>query len=84
MEMATSDIRPVEFTPTRDGDSPVLPGLLDQIPENGETGTVTADGAYDIRGPVVIVGPCVAWGRVQLVSGGWGCDRGALATGFSP
>ena len=29
---ATSDIRAVEFTPSRDGDGPVLPDLLGQIP----------------------------------------------------
>ena len=49
MDTATSDIRAVEFTPSRDGDSPVLPELLDQIPEGEEIGTVTADGAYDTR-----------------------------------
>ncbi len=32
MDTATSDIRAVEFTPSSDGDSPVLPELLDQIP----------------------------------------------------
>jgi len=32
-----------------DGDSPVLPELLDQIPEGEEIGKVTADGAYDTR-----------------------------------
>ena len=32
------------------GDSPVLPDLLDQIPEGEDIGTVTADGAYDTRG----------------------------------
>jgi len=47
MDTATSDIRAVEFTPNRDGDSPVLPELLDHIPEGGQIGTVTADGAYD-------------------------------------
>ena len=36
MDTATSDIRAVEFTPSSDGDSPVI-------------GTVTADGAYDTR-----------------------------------
>lgn len=46
---ATSDIRAVEFTPSRDGDSPVLPDLLGQIPEDEQIGTVTADGAYDTR-----------------------------------
>jgi hypothetical protein len=42
---ATSDIRAVEFTPSRDGDSPVLPDLLGQIPAGEQIGTVTADGA---------------------------------------
>lgn len=49
MGTATSDIRAVEFTPSSDGDSPVLPELLDQIPEGEVIGTVTADGAYDTR-----------------------------------
>ena len=31
MDTATSDIRAVEFTPSREGDSPVLPDLLSQI-----------------------------------------------------
>ena len=42
MDTATSDIRAVEFTPSREGDSPVLPELLDQIPEAEQIGTVTA------------------------------------------
>jgi IS5 family transposase len=49
MDTATSDIRTAEFTPSRDGDSPVLPDLLSQIPEAEQIGTVTADGAYDTR-----------------------------------
>ena len=49
MDTATSDIRAVEFTPSSDGDSPVLPDLLDQIPEGEKIATVTADGAYDTR-----------------------------------
>ena len=49
MDTATSDIRAVEFTPSSDGDSPVLPDLLDQIPEVEKIATVTADGAYDTR-----------------------------------
>ena len=49
IDTATSDIRAVEFTPSREGDSPVLPDLLDQIPEDEDIGTVTADGAYDTR-----------------------------------
>ena len=47
MDPATSDIRAVEFTPSRHGDSPVLPDLLGQIPEAEQIGTVTADGVYD-------------------------------------
>jgi hypothetical protein len=49
MDTAASDIRAVEFTSSSDGDSPVLPDLLDQIPEGEDIGTVTADGAYDTR-----------------------------------
>lgn len=49
MDTATSDIRAVEFTPSSDGDSPVLPDLLGQISEGEAIGTVTADGAYDTR-----------------------------------
>ena len=49
MDPATANIRAVEFTPSSDGDSPVLSELLDQIPEGEEIGTVTADGAYDTR-----------------------------------
>lgn len=43
MDTATSDRRAVEFTPSSDGDSPVLPEVLDQIPEGEQIGTVTAD-----------------------------------------
>ncbi len=49
MDTATSDIGAVEFTPSREGDSPVLPDLLGQIPEGEAIGTVTGDGAYDTR-----------------------------------
>ena len=61
MDTAASDIRAVEFTPSRAGDieqanatgsrapARVLPELLVQIPENEQIGTVTADGAYDRR-----------------------------------
>ena len=48
MDTATSDIRAVD-TPSRDGDSPALPDLLDQVPEDEPIGTVTADGASDAR-----------------------------------
>jgi hypothetical protein len=39
----------VEFTLSRDGDSPILPELPDQIPESEDIGTVTAEGASDTR-----------------------------------
>jgi hypothetical protein len=49
MDTATGDIRGVEFTSSCEGDSPVLPSLLDQIPPDQAIGTVTADGACDTR-----------------------------------
>jgi len=49
MDVATGDIRAVEFTPSREGDSPVLPNLLAQIPADQPIGSVTGDGAYDTR-----------------------------------
>ena len=49
MDKATSGIRAVEFTPSLNGDSPVLPDLLGQIPEVEQIDTLTADGAYDTR-----------------------------------
>ncbi len=49
MDTATGDIRAVEFTSSRDCDSPVLPDRLDQIPPDEQIGTVTGDGAFDTR-----------------------------------
>ena len=49
MDTATGDIRAVEFTSSREGDSPLLPDLLDQIPSDEQIGTVTGDGAFDTR-----------------------------------
>jgi len=49
MDTATGDVGAVEFTSSREGDSPVLPGLLAQIPPDQQVGTVTADGAYADR-----------------------------------
>lgn len=40
---------PWSSPPSRDGDSPVLPDLPEQIPVDEPIGTVTADGAYDTR-----------------------------------
>jgi hypothetical protein len=49
MDTATGDIRAVEFTSGREGDSPLLRDLLDQIPLDEQIGTVTGDGAFDTR-----------------------------------
>ena len=49
MDTATGDIRALEFTSSRQGDSPILPELLSQIPTGEDIETVTADGAYDTR-----------------------------------
>ena len=49
MDSATSDIRAVEFTPSREGDSPFLPDLLNQLPGDENIGTIIADGAYDTK-----------------------------------
>ena len=49
MDAGTGDVRAVEFTSSRQGDSPLLPDLLAQIPPEETIGTVTADGAYDTR-----------------------------------
>ncbi|BAQ70394.1 transposase [Rhodovulum sulfidophilum] len=49
MDAGTEDVRAVEFTSSRQGDSPLLPELLSQIPPDEPIDTVTADGAYDTR-----------------------------------
>jgi transposase len=45
----TLEVRAVEITGSHIGDAPVLPDLLDQIPQDQEICSVTADGAYDTR-----------------------------------
>lgn len=42
-------IRAVEITKNDVGDAPVLPVLLEQIPDEEDIASVTADGAYDTR-----------------------------------
>jgi len=49
IDAATGDNRAMEFTPSCEGESPVLPDLLDQIPRDELIGTVTGDGAFDTR-----------------------------------
>lgn len=48
-DTATTDLCAEEFASSSDGDSPVLRDPPDQIPEDEDIGTVTADGAYDTR-----------------------------------
>ena len=45
----TLEARAVEVTTSNVGDAPMLPELLDQIPQDQTIGSVTADGAYDTR-----------------------------------
>ena len=49
LDDSTLEVRAVEFTDSRIGDAPMLPGLLSQIPEGERITSVTADGAYDGR-----------------------------------
>jgi hypothetical protein len=60
IDTATSDIRAVEFTSSREGDSPTLPDLQDKTPDDEQIGSVTADGASDTgfaRPPLSTVTP---------------------------
>ncbi|GAA0300214.1 hypothetical protein GCM10008966_21190 [Rhodovulum strictum] len=70
MDTVTSDIRAVEFTPSREGDSPVLPDLLDQFQDDEDIGAVTADGACDTRrhGAIIARGG-TAFGHLISLSG---------------
>jgi hypothetical protein len=45
----TLQVRAVEITANSIGDSPVLPGLLSQIPGHELIASVTGDGAYDTK-----------------------------------
>lgn len=49
VDTITRDVCAVEFTSSDQGDSPVLPHLLDQLPPDVQIGTVTGDGAFDTR-----------------------------------
>jgi hypothetical protein len=79
MDTATSDIRAVEFTSSSDGDSPVLPELLDQIPEGEEIGTVTADGAYDTRRCHTAIPDRQATPIIPIRKNGWLWKKDCLA-----
>ena len=45
----TLEIRAVEVTSSSIGDAPLLHDLFDQIPPDEDIGSVTGDGAYDMR-----------------------------------
>lgn len=45
----TLEVRPVEVTTSSIGEAPMLPELLNQIPLDHEIGSVTEEGAYDMR-----------------------------------
>lgn len=49
MDARAGNVRTVEFTSSRQGDSPMLPEPLAQFPADEEISSVTADGAYDTR-----------------------------------
>ncbi len=49
MDTATPDFWAVEFTSSREDDSPTLHALLNQIPQQEQIGSVTTDGAHDTR-----------------------------------
>ena len=49
MDTGAGEIVAVDFTSSRERDSPVLPDLLDQIAPDQEIATVTGDGAFDTR-----------------------------------
>lgn len=49
MDTATGDIRAAEITLSEKADSPVLPHLLEQTPDDEQIGTVTGDGPFDAR-----------------------------------
>ncbi len=47
MDEATGDVRALEFTSSREGDSPVLPDLPAQVPADQLIATIIGDGAQD-------------------------------------
>lgn len=49
IDAETLEIRAIEITGSRIGDAPVMPDLLNQIPDDQPLGMVTADGACDTR-----------------------------------
>ena len=84
MDTATSDIRAVEFTPSREGDSPVLPDLLEQIPADQGIGTVTEDGGHDTRRRHAEILACGGVARIPIRRNGrlWKEDCSAASARY--
>lgn len=79
IDEGSMEIRAVEMTGNEIGDTPVLPVLLGQIPDEEDIASVTADGAYDTRTsmkplPNVVLGLSFRRGKTQ--SPGAPHDRG--------
>ncbi|APG46599.1 transposase, IS4 family (plasmid) [Phaeobacter porticola] len=49
IDKVTLEVRAAEVTTSNVGDAPMLPELLAQMPSDQDSGSVTADGAYDTR-----------------------------------
>lgn len=77
MDITTSDTRAVEFTLSRNGDSPVLQDLLEQILVGENISTVTAGGAYDTG---VCHAATLAPDAVPIISIRKKVDRGRMTT----
>jgi len=50
IDAATLEVRAIEVTDNATGDAPILPCLLDQIPDDERIASVSGDGAYDTKG----------------------------------
>ena len=86
----TLEVRAVEVTTNNVGDAPMLPELLDQIPEDQNIGPVTADGAYDTRkcqdaitarGAYAVIPPprnAKPWKRSFGIPRGWPARKRAI------
>ena len=49
VDAGSLEIRAIEVTGSRVGDAPMLPELLEQIPQDQAIASVSADGAYDMK-----------------------------------
>ena len=75
----TLEIRAAELTTSDVGDASVMPELLDQIPPDQETASVTADGALDTRKCHDAI---VARNAAAIIRAGWPTASGRQADRF--